>query len=407
MNPNPSHRPFRIAAVVLLATGLLSTTAQNRPAYEVGRIHGRVINPMGQLQNGGTVSLSTDGGNTLTYTFPVSESGEYSGQAAPGEYMVIYRAPDTPEDKAVDYVTGVQIANGDDVAQDIDMTRQEYMDRLSPEQRQQIDAMRAAMGSTGSENQSILTVNAGIHAANQDLQDINNARATAAQTLGDSASAADIDSAAAQIIETKYSEIEALMKKATAIRPSEPTLWMNLAHAQIGLREFEDAEANYKKALDLLSHAENVQPQLLGEGYAGLGEVYARSLMVDDANTAFNNAAKADPANAAVYLHDQALIFYQEKNAPAQVDAADKALKVDPNDAILYYIKAQGLALNAPLDPNTNHIVLSPDCTAAYRKYLELAPDGLHAAEVKEILQEKPDASILPPDQNKTGPNKN
>ena len=96
----------------------------------------------------------------------------------------------------------------------------------------------------------------------------------------------------------------------------------------------------------------------MGAIEGGLGEVYARTLMVDEANAAFDAAAKADPANAALYLENQAIIFFQAKNASAQVDAADKAIKADPNNAFLYYIKAQGLAQNAPFDPRPT----SPYC---------------------------------------------
>ena len=148
-----------------------------------------------------------------------------------------------------------------------------------------------------------------------------------------------------------------------------------------------DAEINYKKALDLESKTGSPRPVVLGAIDAGLGEVYARTLMVDEANAAFDAAAKADPDQAAMYLRNQAIIFFHEKNTNAQVDAADEAIHAAPNDAILYYIKAQGLAANAPFDPDTNKMVLPPGCAAALRKYLELAPNGPFAADVSTLLQ--------------------
>jgi hypothetical protein len=75
-------------------------------------------------------------------------------------------------------------------------------------------------------------------------------------------------------------------------------------------------------------------------------------------------------------------------NSDAQVAAADEAIKVNPNDPILYYIKGQGLVGNATIDPKTNRIVLPPDCQTAYQKYLELAPTGQFADEVAGILQQ-------------------
>jgi hypothetical protein len=70
------------------------------------------------------------------------------------------------------------------------------------------------------------------------------------------------------------------------------------------------------------------------------------------------------------------------------VAAANEALAIDPNQAILYYIKGQGLIQQATVDPKTNRIVLPPDCTEAYQRYLALAPTGPYAAEVKGILDQ-------------------
>jgi tetratricopeptide (TPR) repeat protein len=109
--------------------------------------------------------------------------------------------------------------------------------------------------------------------------------------------------------------------------------------------------------------------------------------MVDEANAAFDRAAKADPSNAARYLRDQAVIFFNARNFSAQIDAADAAIQADPNQAILYYIKAAGLAEDARVDPETNKLVLPPGCADAFRKYLQLAPTGPRAAEVAKMLE--------------------
>jgi len=377
-----------------------SAAAQAGPAA-MGKIHGRVINPAGVPQNGGVVSLSTDGGASLSYNFPVSASGEYSGEAAAGEYMVIYRTADSPEGKANDYIQGVEIAAGQDLAQNIDMTRQEYFDRLSPEQQKQLLAEKDSNEDAVAANQVVAGLNADLERVNQDFEDIMNARATAAHTLASTASAADVEAMTAEIRGSKYAEIDSLMSKATAEKPDEPGFWIYLGRAQVATKNYLDAETSFKKALDLASKTPDPQPLLLGAADAGLGEVYARTLMVDEANAAFDAAAKADPANAAAYFRYQAVVFFEEKNTQAQIDAADEALKADPNDALLYYIKAQGMAVNAPLDPNTNGLVLSPQCLAAFRKYLELAPTGLHAADVNAILEKAAPAasSAKPPPQ--------
>jgi len=54
---------------------------------------------------------------------------------------------------------------------------------------------------------------------------------------------------------------------------------------------------------------------------------------------------------------------------------------------VLYYLKGNGLVQKTTMDPKTNKLVAPPGCMEAYQKYLQLAPDGPYAAEVKGILQ--------------------
>jgi tetratricopeptide (TPR) repeat protein len=382
-----------LAATGLLALALVPANAQQAPApaenaANTGKIHGKVINPTGQPQGGGTVNLSTDGGVTLKYAFPVSETGDFSGSAPAGTYMLVYRAADTPAGKMVDSIRGVKITVGEDTAQDDDMSRQEYIDKMSPDQKKQLEDLRKANAEALKANSVINQLNADLKVVGQDKHDVDSAIATATQTLGASASKSDIASKTAEIKTAKYTDIQTLMTKDTGLKPDEALLWVNLGYGQGGLKNYDDAIASYKKAIDLESASKKPRPAVLGLAEAGLGEVYARTGKVPEANAAYDAAAKADPANAALHLRNQAVIFFQENNGPAQVAAADDAIKIDPNQAILYYIKGQGLIQNATVDPKTSRIVLPPDCTAAYQKYLDLAPNGPYATEVAGILQQ-------------------
>jgi tetratricopeptide (TPR) repeat protein len=365
--------------------------------------------------NGGTVSLSTDGGATLRYNFTVSPKGEYSGRVPLGEYTLVYRAPGTPEGKVTDFMHGVVILPGKDQVQDVDMTRQEYFDRLSPEDREKLQQLKESNEKALAANAMTATINGDLAKTRQDFEDAENAQAAAAQTLGSAASASDVDSQAEEIGNSKYAEIESLMSKAAAQLPDDATVWIYLGRAQVRLKNYLDAETSFSKAVELTSQAAspgpqaanidpqvaNIAPQLIAAANAGLGEVYARTLMVDEANASTAAAAKADPANAGMYLRNLAIVFFQEKNAPAQIDAANEALKTNPQDALLYFIKGQGLAATAPLDPDTGKIKLSPECVAAFRKYLELAPTGEYAAHVNSLLQDSVPPDAVPPSTDK------
>jgi tetratricopeptide (TPR) repeat protein len=375
----------------LLAFAIMPVFAQAPGA--MGKVHGHVTNPTGEPQGSGTVSLSTDGGATLKFTFNVGPDGNYSGEAAPGTYAAIYRAADTPPGKMVDMIRGIKITEGQDVVADIDMSRPEYIDKLPPEQKKALEDLKKQNAEAIKANQVINNLNADLRTVNQDIKDAENARAQAQTELGASAQRDAVEAKANDIRTAKYTEVQNLMTKDTQMMPDQSILWTNLARADVGLKKYDDAAANYKKAIDLESAAKKPKPEVIGVANAGLGEVYARQGKVPEANAAFDAAAKADPTRAGFHLRNEAVIFFQEHNTAAQVAAADEAIKSDPNPndpnlAILYYIKGQGLIQNATVDPKTQRIVLPPDCEEAYQRYLALAPNGPYAAEVKGILDQ-------------------
>jgi len=387
MKRSLSHWLSLSALAGLLAFGLAPTFAQTTPPAETGKIHGQVINPTGQPQGNGTVSLSTDGGATSKYTFNVDANGNFSGEAAAGTYSLVYRAPDTPKGQMVDEVKNVKVVAGQDTEQNDDMSRAEYLAKMTPEQRKQLEELKKNNSEAMKANAVINHLNADLKAVAQDQQDVDNAPKEAQQQLGASASTSDIATKAQEIKTTKYNDILSMMTKDTAAKPDEAILWAKLAYAQAGLKQYDDAITNYKKAIDLETASKKPRMDVIGSAQAGLGEVYARTGKVPEANAAFEAAAKADPTRAPIYLRNQAIIFFQQGNTDAQVSAAQEAIKATPNDAILYYLIGNGLVQKATVDPKTHEIVLPPGCAEAYQKYLELAPQGQFAAEVQSILQ--------------------
>ena len=378
------------AVAGVLAFALSPALAQQpaAAAQEMGKIHGQVINPTGQPQGGGSVSLSNDGGQTTKVELPVAPDGNFSGEAPAGTYVMIYRAADTPKGQMVDEIKNVKIIAGQDTQQNDDMSRQEFIDKMTPEQKKQLEELKKTNAAALQANAVINHLNADLKQVAQDKKDIDGALAAAAQQLGASATKAAIADKSEEIKTAKYNDIEAMMTKDVAAKPDEAILWTDLAFAQAGLKKYDDAITNYKKALDLENASKKPRPEILGVAESGLGEVYARTGKVQDAQAAYDAAAKADPPRGPIYLKNETIIYFQQGNADAQAAAADEAIKADPNDAILYYLKGQALVQKATVDPKTQRIVLPPDCTAAYQKYLDLAPTGPFATEVAGILQQ-------------------
>jgi tetratricopeptide (TPR) repeat protein len=329
-------------------------------AQGTGKIHGRVTDPTGAPKNSGTISLSTDQGKTLKYTFQVGSTGDYTGDGiAPGTYTLVYRTPDMPPGKIADQIDNIKVTAGEDVQADDDLSRKEYIDKMTPDQRKQLEEFKKKNADVTKANQVIKNLNADLNEARQDDKD------------------------------KKYDAAEALMLKDTGLKPDGELLWYELGLAQLGLKKYDDAETNLKKSIEIASDPKKKpSPELLGGAHSALGEAYGRGNKPADAVPEYDAAAKVNPSKAAVYFTNEAVVFFNTGNAEAQTVAADKAITADPTQALPYYLKGQSLAGKITVDAKSGAYVVPPGCLEAYQKYLQLAPTGPYAGEAKAIIDE-------------------
>src|SRR5438067_3599458 len=365
-----------VLTAAFLTVGMLTVPAHMQ-AQGTAKIHGHVTNPAGQPVANGEVRLTTDksGANNpnrkYDYTFPIDASGNYSGtDVKPGDYLgVVFQGVNT-----IDFLPA-KVAAGEDKTLDFDMTRKEYLEKMSPAEREQIEQYKKQ--------------NAAAQAANAKIGNLN---ALLAQARSDTAAG-------------KFDSAIKAMNDATTAKPDEPLLWVALGDAQLGdanaaakaagnkatdpavKEKYASAEASYQKALDLNAKLAKPKPEVTAAASNQLGQALAREGKAKEAADAFDNAAKADPPKAGTYYFNEAATLFNASSMDAAAAAADKAVAADPTKSEAYYIKGQALIQKATVDPKTNKIVAPPDCIEAYQKYLEVSPTGPHAEEVKGILQ--------------------
>ncbi|HET9792475.1 MAG TPA: tetratricopeptide repeat protein [Candidatus Angelobacter sp.] len=107
------------------------------------------------------------------------------------------------------------------------------------------------------------------------------------------------------------------------------------------------------------------------------GNVYVQLGKIDQALEAFRKAAEIDPNPATPYYNLCALAFNAAKY-DAAVSACDKSTAADPNKADAWFFK--GVAQNKLNNPAANE---------SLNKYLQLDPNGIHAAQAKQLLGQK------------------
>src|SRR5581483_3555773 len=99
---------------------------------------------------------------------------------------------------------------------------------------------------------------------------------------------------------------------------------------------------------------------------------------------AYEKAAALDPNPGTAYFNICATM-YNTANMEGAVVACDKAIAADPTKADAYFIKGSSLYGSGKLDKDGKYVP-PPGTADALNKYLELAPNGAHAADVKAML---------------------
>jgi tetratricopeptide (TPR) repeat protein len=370
-----------------LAAALLMVLAVAQPgrsmaqaAAATGSIHGHVVNPIGAPITRGEVRLSTDRSSDAKdrkypYKFPIDQNGDYKGTGiAPNNYVVFV----FQDEKSLDFQDNIQIVKDEDKAVNFDMSRAEYINKLTPDEKKALEEYKKK--------------NAEVSATNAKIQNLN---ALLLQARADN-KAGNFDAAITS------------MKQATETKPDEGILWITLGDGQLGsaeaaakaakaagtspndpaiVQKYNDAAASYKKGVELNAASKKPSPEAAAAGYNQLGLVEAKLGDAKAASDAYDQAAKAMPADAGKYYFNEAVTLYNAGKLPEAEAAADKAIAADPKRADAYYIKGQALIPGATVDAKTQKVVAPPGCVEAYQQYLELAPDGPHAADVKGILE--------------------
>jgi hypothetical protein len=378
---------IRIASAA--AACLLGLATLGQPvtvwAQAAGSIHGRVIDAAGAPLGNGSVRLTTDksGGPAASkkydYTFVVDPTGNFKGDGIkPGTYVAVAFQGAL----SVDFIYNLEIVAGQDKAADFDMTRAEYIAKMSAEEKANLEDVKKKNAAANAANSKIENLNALLKQAQSDNKAGNFASAIKAMT------------------------------DATAAKADEPILWETLGDAQLGDADaaakaarashatdaslpdkYGAAIASYQKAISLnaaaakpIQEIASIANYQLGQSIGKLALATGQPDKAKDSVAAYDAAVKADPSKAGTYYYNESATLFNASDMDDAVAAADKAIAADPTKADAYYIKGQVLIQKSTVDTKTNKITTPPGCVEAYQKYLELAPTGSHADEVKAIL---------------------
>lgn len=106
-----------------------------------------------------------------------------------------------------------------------------------------------------------------------------------------------------------------------------------------------------------------------------------------DALAELGKAAQLDPPGAGRYFYNLGAVLTNSGRAKEATEAFRKATEADPKYADAWYQLGVSLLADVKLDPATGKSVPAPGTLEALQKYLDLQPEGSHAAEAKGMME--------------------
>jgi Tfp pilus assembly protein PilF len=202
-----------------------------------------------------------------------------------------------------------------------------------------------------------------------------------------------IAEAQAAMIAKNWERAISVLQQLIALDPKHWEFTQALGNSYFNIGNYEEAVNTYEKSIPLVYQALNsADPKAdtikvktaIGQMLTNEGNAYLKLKKADKALELFSKAAETDPNPATAYFNLCATLYNIGQTQTTAV-ACDKAIAADPNKADAYFIKGSAMYSEATIG-SQGKMTFLPGTLEALRKYLELAPNGSHAGDVKFML---------------------
>jgi tetratricopeptide (TPR) repeat protein len=164
-----------------------------------------------------------------------------------------------------------------------------------------------------------------------------------------------------------------------------------LGNAQLYGGAAEESLATYDRAL---AAAEQEKPapgqpdaawkDMVATIYIGKGNAFLKLHRNPDAVDAYNRSAEM-ASNPGLAYFNLCAVLYNIGDTKNSAAACRKCVQADPSRANAWFVLGSDLFADLPTTAQ-GKVIASPETQEALEKYLELAPDGPHAADAKAML---------------------
>lgn len=164
-----------------------------------------------------------------------------------------------------------------------------------------------------------------------------------------------------------------------------------LGNAQLYSGAAEASLATYDRALAASEQEKPAQGQPdsawkdgVSKIYIGKGNALLKLHRNAEALYAYNRSAEL-ASNPGLAYFNVCAVMYNIGDTQNSAAACRKCVQADPTRANAWFVLGSDLFADAPID-STGKVTITAETRQALDKYLELAPDGPHAADAKAML---------------------
>lgn len=352
-----------VFALLVAAVGLMAPKA----SAQMTRLSGTVLDMEGKPDAGLVITI-TDKNKGTKVTTTTDQNGKYIQNGLPaGTYDVNFKKDN------INYTETILLnASTADTGKVLDENFQEIAKKMGFD----VEAMKKQQAAAAQFKAMKGHFDTGVKAMN-DAGTVKEQLRTASDDQK-----ATLQASLGTDYQTAITEFDQARQGANEKDPNLPLILGNLGAAYEGAGQ-------YDKAVDATQQALAIKPS--AGLYMQLGTDLARLGKMQDAQAACDKAATVDPTNKTLgesCYRNLGIVLTNSGKMSDAVAPLQKATQMDPNDADAWYMLGNALVagIDTKQEGGKEVYVVPPGTEEAYKKYLELQPNGPHAAEAKESL---------------------
>jgi len=342
-----------LASVLLLAS--LAVGAAPAGAQNLAGISGTLIDQQGKPMPGYLVIIkSTETG--LIYTMKTDKNGMYRQIGIrPGVYEITVKAKD--KEPAIVEVK-CQVPLDPDFRFDIDLRA------MRPEQTPE---QQAARKKQEEEQKKFENMKAAFMDGQTKVEQADQAHAEMMKAPADQR--AGLQPKVNGLYEDALHSFQQAQQAAPEKDPNLPLLYAKLGYANEMLGNYDEAIADYQKAIAL---------KPMAEYYNVLSLAQARAGKIPDAEQSCDKSAALDPTKGTSCWLNLGIVLYNKNQLADAVAPLQKATALNPKNPQAWYLLGASLVATMTVKQEGEKMipVLAPGTVEAYQKCIELDPSG-------------------------------